>query len=113
MAASGEGISDPENIRLKRLGTFNPCSVKGEIRAKLATSPIGEWKSGALSGLIARFADFYGPRASNSVPNLLVFEPLAKRRKPSWLVNDSFPHSLTFTPDAARGLVELSGRPSA
>jgi len=92
---------------------FNPCSLKGEIRAKLATLLIGEWKSGALSGLIARSADFYGPRAGNGVPNLLVFEPLSKRRKPSWLVNDSVPHSLTFTPDAARGLVELSGRPSA
>ena len=92
---------------------FNPCSIKGEIRAKLATSLIDEWKSGALSGLIARSADFYGPRASNGVPNVLVFEPLSKRKKPSWLVNDSVPHSLTFTPDAARGLVELSGRPSA
>ena len=92
---------------------FNPCSLKGEIRAKLATLLIGEWKSGALSGLIARSADFYGPLAGNGVPNVLVFEPLSKRKKPSWLVNDSVPHSLTFTPDAARGLVELSGRPSA
>src|SRR5450631_3423982 len=92
---------------------FGPCSVKGEIRAKLATSLIGEWKSGGLSGLIARSADFYGPHAGNGVPNVLVFEPLSKGKKPSWLVNDSVPHSLTFTPDAARGLVELSGRPSA
>jgi nucleoside-diphosphate-sugar epimerase len=92
---------------------FNPCSLKGEIRAKLATSLMGEWKSGALSGLIARSADFYGPHAGNGVPNVLVFEPLSKRKKPSWLVNDSVPHSLTFTPDAARGLIELSGQPSA
>jgi nucleoside-diphosphate-sugar epimerase len=92
---------------------FNPCSLKGEIRARLATSLIDEWKSGALSGLIARSADFYGPHASNGVPNVLVFEPLSKRRKPSWLVNDSVTHSMTFTPDAARGLVELSSRPSA
>jgi nucleoside-diphosphate-sugar epimerase len=92
---------------------FNPCSLKGEIRAKLATSLIDEWKSGALSGLIARSADFYGPRAGNGVPNVLVFEPLSKGKKPSWLVNDAVPHSLTFTPDAARGLVELCGRPSA
>jgi nucleoside-diphosphate-sugar epimerase len=92
---------------------FNPCSIKGEIRAKLATSLIGEWKSGALCGLIARSADFYGPNAGNGVPNVLVFEPLSKRKKPAWLVDDSVPHSLTFTPDAARGLVELSGRPSA
>jgi nucleoside-diphosphate-sugar epimerase len=92
---------------------FNPCSRKGEIRAKLATSLVDAWKSGTLSGLIARSADFYGPNAGNGVPNILVFEPLSKKKKPSWLVNDSVPHSLTFTPDAARGLVELAGRPSA
>ena len=28
---------------------FNPCSKKGEIRAKIATTLINEWKSGALS----------------------------------------------------------------
>jgi nucleoside-diphosphate-sugar epimerase len=92
---------------------FNPCSIKGEIRAKLASALISEWKSGALTGLIARSADFYGPGAGNGVPNVLVFQPLSAKKKPSWLVNDSVPHSMTYTPDAARSLVELSGRASA
>jgi nucleoside-diphosphate-sugar epimerase len=92
---------------------FNPCSRKGAVRAELATSLIAAWTSGALTGLIARSADFYGPHATNGVPNVLVFEPLSKQKKPSWLVNDAVPHSLTFTPDAALGLLELSGRASA
>src|SRR5882724_3399223 len=57
---------------------FNPRSRKGEIRAKIATTLMNEWKSGALTGMIARSADFYGPDAQNAVPNLLVFEPLAR-----------------------------------
>ena len=92
---------------------FNPCSKKGEIRAKLATTLIDEWKSGALNGLIARSADFYGPDASNGVPNVLVFAPLAQKKKASWLVNDSVPHSLTYTPDAARSLLQLAERATA
>jgi nucleoside-diphosphate-sugar epimerase len=92
---------------------FNPCSKKGEIRAKIATTLINEWKIGALTGMIARSADFYGPDSRNSVPNLLVFERLAQKKKASWLVNDSVPHSLTYTPDAAQSLVELAGRPAA
>ena len=36
-----------------------------------------------------------------------MFDKLAKREKASWLVNDSVPHSFTFTPDAGRGLVVL------
>jgi nucleoside-diphosphate-sugar epimerase len=92
---------------------FNPCSKKGEIRAKIAASFINEWTAGALSGMIARAADFYGPGARNAVPNLLVFEPLARKRRASWLANDSVPHSFTYTPDAARSLVQLGASVTA
>jgi nucleoside-diphosphate-sugar epimerase len=92
---------------------FNPCSKKGEIRAKIATTLITEWKSGALIAMIARSADFYGPDTRNGVPNLLVFEPFAKKQKASWLVNDSVPHSFTYTPDAAQCLVQLAERATA
>jgi nucleoside-diphosphate-sugar epimerase len=92
---------------------FNPCSKKGEIRAKIADTLIREWKSGGLVAMIARSADFYGPDARNGVPNLLVFKPFADRQKASWLVNDSVPHSFTYTPDAAHSLVQLTGRPTA
>jgi nucleoside-diphosphate-sugar epimerase len=51
------------------------------------------------------------PDTQNGVPNLLVFEPLAKKRKASWLVNDAVPHSFTYTPDAAQSLVQLAERP--
>jgi nucleoside-diphosphate-sugar epimerase len=92
---------------------FNPCSKKGEVRAKIATALIEEWKAGALTGMIARSADFYGPDAPTGVPNLLVFEPFSRNKKASWLVNDSVPHSLTYTPDAAQSLVQLAERATA
>lgn len=92
---------------------FNPCSRKGEIRARLAASLIHEWKAGALTGMIARAADFYGPAAKTSAPNLLVFGPLARRKTASVLANDTVPHSYTFTPDAARSLLLLAERESA
>jgi nucleoside-diphosphate-sugar epimerase len=92
---------------------FNPCSAKGEIRAKIASTLIAEWKSGGLTGMIARAADFYGPDASNGVPNVLVFEPFSQNKKASWLVNDSVPHSFTYTPDAAQSLVQLAERETA
>jgi len=92
---------------------FNPCSKKGEVRAKIATSLINEWKDGALTAMIARAADFYGPETPNGLPNVLVFEPLAKNQKASWLANDSVPHSFTYTPDAARSLVTLAESESA
>lgn len=92
---------------------FNPCSKKGETRARIATTLINEWKSGSLTGMIARAADFYGPGARNGVPNLLVFEPFSQKKRASWLVNDSVPHSYTYTPDVAQSLVQLSERATA
>jgi nucleoside-diphosphate-sugar epimerase len=92
---------------------FNPCSKKGEVRAKIAAALINEWKAGALTAMIARSADFYGPDALTGVPNLLVFQPFSRNKKASWLVNDSVPHSLTYTPDAAQSLVQLAERAAA
>jgi len=92
---------------------FNPCSKKGEVRAKIATTLITEWKAGALTGMIARAADFYGPDTRNGVPNLLVFEPFSRKQNASWLVNDAAPHSYTYIPDAAQSLVQLAERATA
>ena len=87
---------------------FNPCSRKGETRARIATALMNEWKAGALTSMIARSADFYGPDTMNGVPNLLVFKPFSQGKRASWLVNDGVPHSFTYTPDAARGLMHLA-----
>ncbi|MEO8052992.1 MAG: NAD-dependent dehydratase, partial [Acidobacteriota bacterium] len=92
---------------------YAPCSKKGEIRAEIARILMIEAKAGSLGAMIARSADFYGPDSDHGVPNVLVFDALAKGKTPSWLVNASVPHSLTFTPDAARGVALLAERESA
>ncbi len=92
---------------------YAPSSKKGEIRAAIATELMDQVKAGNLTATIARSADFYGPRIKTGVPNLLVFEPFATGGTASWLVNDAVPHSLTFTPDAARGVAMLAERESA
>jgi nucleoside-diphosphate-sugar epimerase len=93
--------------------SFNPCSKKGEIRARIATTLLDEVKAGKLNAMIARSADFYGPHARTSVANILVFDKLATRATASWLVNDSVPHSFTYTPDAATCLFLLADSESA
>jgi nucleoside-diphosphate-sugar epimerase len=92
---------------------YAPCSKKGEIRAKIATALMNEVKAGSLIAMIARSADFYGPDTPNGLPNVLIFEAFAKGATASWLVNAAVPHSLTFTPDAARGVAMLADREPA
>ena len=86
---------------------FAPSSKKGQIRAEIATMLLNEIGAGNLTALIARSADFYGPDARTGIPNVMVFDKLANGSKPMWIGDDSVRHSLTFTPDAARGMVRL------
>ena len=92
---------------------YCPSSRKGEIRARIATALMDEVAVGRVTAIIARAADFYGPKNKHSIPNILVFEPLASGSTPSWLVNPDVPHSFTFIPDAARALAMLTSSDSA
>jgi nucleoside-diphosphate-sugar epimerase len=86
---------------------YHPTSKKGEVRAKIALDLINEWKGGALTAMIARAADFYGPGAKNGIPNVLVFEPMGKGQTPMCLASDVLPHSYSYVPDSARALMTL------
>lgn len=92
---------------------FNPCTKKGAIRAQIASELLDEIKAGNLTAMIARSADFYGSNARTSIANILVFDKFAKGAKAMWLVNDSLPHSYTFTTDAAKSLAKLANDESA
>jgi nucleoside-diphosphate-sugar epimerase len=84
---------------------YNPSSRKGDLRARIATQLMSEVRKGNIVASIARSADFYGPGAvKTSIPNFLVFQRLLKGQRAQWLVNAHVPHSLTYTPDAARAL---------
>lgn len=92
---------------------FRPSSKKGEVRARIATALIEEWKAGNVTAMIARAADFYGPHAKNGVANALVFDPMSRNQKPMSLVSDVLPHSYSYVPDAAQALLTLAETDSA
>jgi nucleoside-diphosphate-sugar epimerase len=87
---------------------FNPCSAKGEIRARVAARLLDEIKQGGLNAMIARAADFYGPNVRTCAANILVFDKFAKKSRAVCLVNASTKHSYTFTPDAGKSLAILA-----
>jgi len=91
----------------------NPCSKKGEVRAQIAELLLEEIKKENIQGLIARSADFYGPRAHNTYTNAMVFERIKDGKKPQVLINPMARHSYTYTPDAARAMVLLGNTEEA
>ena len=88
---------------------YDPCSRKGDLRARLATQLMSEVRKGNITATIARAADFYGPGSDKTgIPNLLVFQRLAKGLSAQWLVNANARHSFTYTPDAVKALYILA-----
>jgi nucleoside-diphosphate-sugar epimerase len=91
----------------------NPCSRKGEVRAKIATMLLDEMRSGELDAMIVRAADFYGPGATNSFPQVTVFDRLKAGRSPRWIGDPQAVHSFTYTPDLGDALAVLGQTESA
>jgi nucleoside-diphosphate-sugar epimerase len=92
---------------------YNPCSKKGEVRARIATTLMEEVKRGELQGMIVRAADFYGPGALLSLTHATVFERLRAGKTPQWVGNAKAVHTFTYTPDAGRSVALLGNTPSA
>jgi nucleoside-diphosphate-sugar epimerase len=93
---------------------YNPCSVKGKIRAEIDEMLLKEMNSGGIKAMIATSADFYGPRTSKtSVASIMIFEKMKNGKSAQWFVNAEQPHSFTYTPDAAVALYMLAGSENA
>ena len=98
------------NGNITESSPYNPCSVKGKIRAEINEMLLKEMNSGGIKAIIATSADFYGPRtAKTSVASIMIFEKMKKGKSAQWFVNANQPHSFTYTPDAALALYMLAG----
>jgi nucleoside-diphosphate-sugar epimerase len=92
---------------------YNPCSRKGEVRARIATMLMDEVKRGELRAMIVRAADFYGPGAVLSLTHATVTERLKTNKTPQWVGNPNAVHTFTYTADAGRTLALLGNTMSA
>lgn len=88
-----------------------PTSRKGEVRTQVVQMLLDEMKSGKITALIARSADFIGP--TNSVLVEMVYKNFIKGKKANWFSKTDKIHSFTNTIDAARGTAKLGNAPDA
>ena len=92
---------------------YNPCSRKGEVRARIATTLMDEVKRGDLQAMIVRAADFYGPGATLSLTHSTVTERLKAGKTPQWIGDAKALHTFTYTPDAGKSVAVLGNTASA
>ncbi len=103
----------PAGRKLTEETLFNPCSKKGEIRARLHLQLAAAVQRGDVQAVTGRAADFYGP---GGVQTLFAdrFWPAALAGKPTpMIVPLDSPHTYHFIPDVAAGLATLGQDPSA
>ncbi len=92
---------------------INPSSKKGAVRKEIADMIMNEVKSGKLTALIARSADFYGPNNEKSFLIEIVYNNIKKGKKPNWIIDANKKHSFTYTPDAAKATALLGNTEDA
>ena len=100
---------DAEHLDGMTEGTpINPPSKKGKVRAELVQMIMQEVKSGKLTALIARCADYYGPGIErNGMLRETVFKNLAQGKKANWMGSINCKHSFTYTRDAGKATAIL------
>lgn len=98
---------------MKEDSAINPPSEKGKVRREIADMVFKEVKAGRLTALIARAADFYGPKNEKSFLIEVVYKNLKKGKSPMWFISADKQHSFTFTPDAAKATAILGNTPDA
>ncbi|MDB5142471.1 MAG: hypothetical protein JWQ66_1184 [Mucilaginibacter sp.] len=92
---------------------YNPCSVKGEVRAKIATQLLDEAKAGNIKTTIARGADFYGTDSQNAFVDMMVLNKYAKKGKAQWIGNPNKLHNFSYIPDMGKGMFLLGQNPDS
>jgi len=92
---------------------INPPSKKGAVRKEISDMLLNEVKSGKLTALIARSADFYGPNNDKSFLIETVYKNMKKGKKSNWFIDADKKHSFTYTPDAAKATALLGNTADA
>jgi nucleoside-diphosphate-sugar epimerase len=92
---------------------YNPGSVKGEVRAKIATQLLDEAKAGNIHASIARGADFYGTDNMNSFVDMMVLDKYAKKQSAQWIGDPNKLHNFSYIPDMGKGMFLLGQNPES
>jgi nucleoside-diphosphate-sugar epimerase len=79
----------------------------GRVRATLADQLLEADAAGTVRATIGRASDYYGPRGRQSTAGERLFMPALAGKSAQLLGDPDLPHTFTYLPDFARGLVTL------
>lgn len=85
----------------------NPCSKKGEIRARVAERLLDAHRQGKVRAVTGRAADFYGPGGRLTFFGDYFWKPVMSGKPAFSLSNLNMVHTYHYIPDVAQGLATL------
>jgi nucleoside-diphosphate-sugar epimerase len=91
----------------------NPSSAKAATRAAMTDELLGAHRAGRVEVAIGRASDYFGPGAAQSALGDTVFGNAVAGRTAQVMGDPDQPHSYSYTPDVAAGLVTLGTHPEA
>jgi nucleoside-diphosphate-sugar epimerase len=92
---------------------IEPSSLKGQVRAEVDLMILEAIEKNKLNAIIARSADFFGEVKTTSMLMTIVYDNLVKGKKAQWLGKANCVHSISYTPDLAKGTAMLGNSPEA
>lgn len=93
---------------------IHPSTKKGKVRAKIVRMLWDAVENKGLTAVVARCADFYGPGVQNTgILRETVIKPLSKGETASLFASDTYKHSYTYVPDAAKATAMLGNTADA
>jgi nucleoside-diphosphate-sugar epimerase len=90
---------------------MNPCSRKGEIRARAAERLFDAHAKGHVRAVSGRASDYYGPRGTLSYLGDFFWKPMLAGKKARSPVDPDAVHTYHYIPDVAAGLAQLGSAP--
>jgi nucleoside-diphosphate-sugar epimerase len=90
-----------------------PTSAKSATRAAMTAELLAAHQAGRVEVAIGRASDYFGPGATRSALGETVFGAALAGKTAQVLGDPDQPHSYSFSPDVAAGLVTLATHPAA
>jgi nucleoside-diphosphate-sugar epimerase len=90
-----------------------PTSAKAATRAAMTDELFDAHRAGRVEVAIGRASDYFGPGTTRSALGETVFGTAVNGRTAQVMGDPDQPHSYSYTPDVAAGLITLATRPGA
>jgi len=91
---------------------LNPCSRKGEIRARLADALLAAHRRGDVQAVTGRASDFFGPGGLQTMFEARFWKGVLAGKNAPVIVNPDTLHTYHYIPDVAAGLAALGAAES-